>query len=282
MPSASCSTTRAWRRARTSAPSSCPKPGSAPPSPCLRRLLGARGCGRARSARPAPRATPLCALLAGNLLLDQFLDEPRYLGVQELGHALLVTPDGSRELGRLGIADLLRERLDPRVDRDLDVFLAELLLRVPDMRLGLAGDQRPCSPHLSLDSGDGLSGHLADDVGDWSLDRGGRPAQLLDPSRHGALVVARLRQVLLQALLVLRLLGQLDVRGEIGLEFGLLRMRFIQPLNDLCVAFVHGPSSPSSGLGFALHYPGFRLRHTTTAPNFYCCLTPSWTKFASC
>src|SRR3954447_5023225 len=260
-PSGSCSTTRALRRARTSAPSSCPKPRSAPSRPCLRRLLGARGCGRAPSARTAPGTPPLRTLIARDLLLDQLLDEPRELRVEELRHALLVAADTPCELGRLGIADLLRQRLEPRVQSDLDVLLAELLLRIAEMRLRLTRDQCPCRPDLALDSGDRLAGRLPDDVRHGGLRGYGHgcrlAAQLLDPPRDRALVVAGLSQVPLEALLVRSLLGQLDVRGEIGLELGLLRMRLVQPLNELRLTFVHG--SPFLGWVSAPDYPRLRV-----------------------
>src|SRR6478672_6879994 len=112
------------------------------------------------------------------------------------------------------------------------------------MRLGLARDHCPGNSHLALDSGYGLAGGLADDARHGSLRgyRHGRrlAAQLLDAPRDRALVVASFRQMLLEALLVRRLLGQLDVRSEIGLQLGFLRMCLVQPLNELGVTFVHG------------------------------------------
>src|SRR5438067_410314 len=45
--------------------------------------------------------------------------------------------------------------------------------------------------------------------------------------------------MLLQAPLVGRLLRERDVRREVSLELGLLRMRLVEPLHELRVALVH-------------------------------------------
>src|SRR5829696_2270216 len=232
-------------RARTSAPSSRPAPRSAPRRLWLA-LAGARAGWRAR-ARPARAPTwgpSFGALVAGDLLLDQLLDEPRELGVEEFRHTLLVAADAPSELGRLRVTDLLSQSLEPRVEGDLDVLLAELLLGVAEVRLWLARDERSRRTDLTLDPGDGLAGCLADRLRNRSLrgDGHGRrlAAQLSDPPSDRALVFAGLRPMLLEALLVRHLLGELDVCREIGLELGLLHVRLVQPLDDLRIAFVHG------------------------------------------
>jgi hypothetical protein len=104
------------------------------------------------------------------------------------------------------------------------------------VRLGLLRDGGTSRAELALDRGDRLSGDLADRAPDAA--GVGRPAELLDPRRDLALVVARLLEVLLEPLLVRLLLGQRDVRGEVRLELGLLRVRLVEPLDELCVTFV--------------------------------------------
>jgi hypothetical protein len=120
------------------------------------------------------------------------------------------------------------------------VLLAELLLRVPQMGLRLRRDERASRADLSLDRGHGLAGHLADRVRNTRdvRDRRHLRTELLDPRRHATLVVARLGEVLTQPLLVRHLLGERDVRGEVGLELGLLGVRFVEPLGQLGVARV--------------------------------------------
>jgi hypothetical protein len=110
-----------------------------------RRPLGARPplCAR------APRAAKGTALLARNLLLDDVADKPLQLSVEELRHALLVAPVRPGQLGRVPVPYLLREALDSRVDRNLDVLLAKLLLSVPEVGLGLAGDESAGRPDLA-------------------------------------------------------------------------------------------------------------------------------------
>ena len=125
--------------------------------------------------------------------------------------------------------DLGGENLDAGVDRDLGVLLAELVLRIAQMGLGLVADERASDAHLPLDRGDGLAGDLADGPGEVEQALAGRAAELLDLRGDAALVVAGLLQVRLETLLVGRLLGERDVRGQVRLEFGFLGVGFAQP-----------------------------------------------------
>jgi hypothetical protein len=123
------------------------------------------------------------------------------------------------------------------------VLLAELLLGVTQMRLCLVRHQRACGSDLSLDGGDRLAGDLADGVGNAGHARhvrhgGDLGPELLDARGHPALVIARLREVLAEALLVRHLLCERDVRGQIGLELRLLGVRLVQPLDQLGIASV--------------------------------------------
>ena len=104
-------------------------------------------------------------LLAWDLCLHELLDQSLELGLQESRHALLLAANASRELCGLAIADFLGERLKAGVQSDLDVLLAQLLLSVAKVGLGLLCQQRPGRPDLSLDRGYGLPRHLADRLG---------------------------------------------------------------------------------------------------------------------
>jgi hypothetical protein len=120
------------------------------------------------------------------------------------------------------------------------MLLAELFLCVAQVGLRLGRHERPGGPNLSLDGGDGLAGHLADGVRDaWDVGhRRHLGAELLDPRSDSALVITRLGEVLAQALLVGHLLGERDVRGEVGLELGFFGVRLVEPLGQLCIARV--------------------------------------------
>src|SRR5438309_1249954 len=86
-----------------------------PPPPILsaRRRPAAR-CGP-RRARPARRAGPCArptttarrrsALVTRHFRTDDVLDQPSHLGIEVLGHALLVAPDRLRELRRIPVAN---------------------------------------------------------------------------------------------------------------------------------------------------------------------------------
>ena len=121
---------------------------------------------RGRARRP-PRARPRRgrSLVARDLGANDVLDEPAELGGEVLRHALLVAADVARELRRLAIPYLGGKHFDAGVDRDLGVLLAELILRVAQVGLGLLGDERSRHPDLALDGGDGLAGDLADGAG---------------------------------------------------------------------------------------------------------------------
>jgi hypothetical protein len=81
---------------------------------------------------------------------------------------------------------------------------------------------------------DGLcrTGHR---VGAGKLHRLRRATQRLDALADLAGVVLRLLEVLLQALLVRRAGGHLDVRGQRGLQLLLLPVRLVQVLDELYV-----------------------------------------------
>jgi hypothetical protein len=85
---------------------------------------GSRPRPRARTPRAAKRA----ALLTRYVRLDDVPDQTSQLGVEELGHALLVSADTPDKLGRVAITDLLREGLESGVERDLDMLFAQLFL----------------------------------------------------------------------------------------------------------------------------------------------------------
>ena len=113
------------------------------------------------------------------------------------------------------------------------MLLAELLLRVAQVRLGLVADRGASRSNLTLHGGHGLSGDLADrSRNTWDV-RPGAPTERLDPRGDLALVVTGLLEVLLQALLVRLLLCQRDVRGEIRLQLRLLGVSLTQPLHQL-------------------------------------------------
>src|SRR5205085_906563 len=117
--------------------------------------------------------------------------------VEELGHPLLVATDALRQLRGLAIANLVRERLDSRVQGDLDVLLAKLLLSVTQVRLRLAGDGRTSRANLALHRSDSLACDLADGSRDSrDVEAAGCTAtELLDPGGDRALVLTRLREV---------------------------------------------------------------------------------------
>jgi len=75
-------------------------------------------------------------------------------------------------------------------------------------------------------------------VGAGQVERLGLAAKLLDATLELARVTLRLLEVLLEALLVRRRLGQLDVQGERRLQLLLLAVRLIEPLNQLRVTGV--------------------------------------------
>ena len=110
------------------------------------------------------------------------------------------------------------------------------------MRLGLLGDERAHGADLALDRRHRLAGGLADRGGN-ARDVGagrGHAAELLDPARDRPLVLLGLLEVRLQALLVGRLLGQLDVRRQVELQLGFLGMGLVEPLDELCVTLGEG------------------------------------------
>src|SRR4051812_39433391 len=120
------------------------------------------------------------------------------------------------------------------------------------MCLGLFGDRRAGDADLSLDGGDALAGDLADGFRDARrANTGARlSAELLDARRDAALVVPRLLQVLLEALLVRRLLGEADMSGQIRFELRLLGVSFVQELDQFGVTsieFWHVVRIPRSG-----------------------------------
>jgi hypothetical protein len=120
------------------------------------------------------------------------------------------------------------------------VLLAKLLLGVSQVRLGLLGYEGASHADLTLDRRDCLARHLAHGrAGGHQQVLPGRAAELLDARGDAPLVIARLLEVLLQALLVALLLGHGDVGGEIRLELGLLAVGLAQPLHQSAVAFVH-------------------------------------------
>ena len=73
-------------------------------------------------------------------------------------------------------------------------------------------------------------------LGTRQLDRLGLAAERLDPPAHLAGVLARLLQMLLEALLVGRTGRHLDVRREGGLQLLLLAVRLVQVSGQLCVS----------------------------------------------
>src|SRR6187200_1149669 len=109
------------------------------------------------------------------------------------------------------------------------MLLAQLFLCIAEVRLGLAGDERTCNPDLALDPGYGLPCHLPHHVRNtWNVGPSrGLAAELLDAARDGTLVIACLLQVLPEALLVGLLLGQGNMRRQVGLQLRLLCMRFV-------------------------------------------------------
>jgi hypothetical protein len=162
------------------------------------------------------------------------------------------------------------------------VLLAQLLLGIAEVCLGLGGDQGARRADLALDARHRLAGGLADDVRDArQIGPGQRRApQLLDSGADPALVVARLLEVTAQPLLVGLLLGQRYVGGQIRLELGFLGVSLVQPLDQLRVALVHG-SHPRSkltdaGRGSAgpklFPYPGPRSLHKRALPIANRCL----------
>jgi hypothetical protein len=82
------------------------------------------------------------------------------------------------------------------------VFLAQLLLRVTQMRFGLLGNRRACRAGLTFDRRHGLARHFAHGARPRHARSAGAAAELFDARGNAALVVASLFQVLLQALLV--------------------------------------------------------------------------------
>jgi hypothetical protein len=108
------------------------------------------------------------------------------------------------------------------------------------VRLGLLGERGTRHADLTLDGRDSLAGELAERARDarraYALGR--LAAKLLDALGDAALVVARLLQVLLQALLVRRLLRQADVSREICLQLRFLGMSLVEELDELGVTSV--------------------------------------------
>lgn len=82
------------------------------------------------------------------------------------------------------------------------MFLAQLLLRVAQMRFCLLVDRRACSTGLAFDRRHGLARDFTHGARPRHARPAGAAAQLLDARGNAALVVASLFQVLLQALLV--------------------------------------------------------------------------------
>src|SRR5581483_6764346 len=204
-------------------------------------------------ARP-PAGSGLGALIPRDLGADHVLDQAGQLGIEELGHPFLVPANALDQLSGLLVTDLVSERLDTRIQRDLDVLLAQLFLGVTQMGLGLMRNDGPCGADLALDRGHGLAGCLPDHAGyARNVGAGGHlAAELLDARGDGALVLTRLGQVLAQALLVALLLGQRYVRCQISLELGLLGVGFAQPLDQLCVTFIQRLSARHRGAPFSV------------------------------
>src|SRR5581483_2592208 len=175
-----------------------------------------------------PRAARVCSLISGYLSSDQRLYEPRQLCVEELRHALLIAANRLRQLCGVSVPDLGCERLDPVVDRDLDVLLAELLLRVAYVGLGLIGHRGTSRADLTLHGCNCFARDLARRARHAGNGHGACFAtKLLDSRGYAALVVAGLAQMLLKTFLIGRFVGKRDVRGQIGLELRLLGVSFV-------------------------------------------------------
>ena len=136
--------------------------------------------GRTRGSRRAPPRRRH-SLIARNLGANDVLDEPPDLSGEVLRHALLVAADAARELRRFAVSYLGGQHFDAGVDRDLGVLLAELVLSVAQVRLGLLVTSARADPDLAFDGGDGLAGDLADrgGNGEQAPDRLGPPSFLI-------------------------------------------------------------------------------------------------------
>jgi hypothetical protein len=122
--------------------------------------------------------------------------------VEELGHPLFLADDALGQLHGLAIADGGGEGFDPPVDGDLDVLLAQLLLRVAQVRLGLAGDHGADAADLALTAATALPASSPTTAGTPGIPCG--PLVALPPSFGDALtdlplVVVGLLQMLAQA-----------------------------------------------------------------------------------
>ena len=120
------------------------------------------------------------------------------------------------------------------------MLLAQFLLRVAQMGLGLVGYHGPSGADLALDRGNCLACRFSYRAGHagqvWSF--GGAAAELLDARGHLPLMGFGLAEVLLKPLLVGGLLGQRDVRREVGLQLRLLGVGLVEPLDQLRVTRV--------------------------------------------
>lgn len=106
----------------------------------------------------------------------------------------------------------------------------------------MAGNESAGRPDLALYPGHRLTCRLSDDLRHTAhvTCRRRRTPQLLDSARDRTLVIAGLLQVLAKPVLVGLLFRQRNMRLQVGLQFGLLHMRLVQPLNQLGVPFVQG------------------------------------------